>query len=135
MGYYQLDAPIGLGLIANIVRDALTPKFLESWQQHVTAHGHTVIFWLCETRTLVTAEPENAQAILTTFFDDFEPGSNRRAGFGTVIGNGIFAADGAQRSASRALLRPSFAKSRVDDTEIFDKHFKDSCRRYLVTME
>ena len=84
---------------------------------------HTFIFWLCGTRTLVTAEPENAQAILTTFFDDFELGSSRRARFGTVIGNGIFAADGAQWSASRALLRPSFAKSRVDDSEIFEKHF------------
>ena len=122
--YYQLDAAIGLGLITNIVRDALTLKFLEIWQQHVTARGHTFIFWLCGTRTQVTAEPENAQAILTAFFDGFELGSNRRARFGTVIGNGIFAADGAQWSASRALLRPSFAKSRVDDSEIFEKHFQ-----------
>ncbi|KAL8789705.1 MAG: hypothetical protein Q9195_006702 [Heterodermia aff. obscurata] len=122
--YYQLDAPIGLGLLARIIQDFLSLRFLEAWQQRLTGLGHTFSFWLCGARTLITAEPENVQAILSTSLDDFEIGANRRAGFGALIGNGIFAADGAQWSASRALLRPNFAKSRVDDTEMFENHFQ-----------
>ena len=123
--YYQVDAPVGLGLLAHIIQDTLNLRFLEAWQHRGIALGHTFSFWLCGTRKLVTAEPENMQAILSTSFDDFELGLNRRAGFGALIGNAIFAVDGAQWSASRALLRPSFAKSQVNDTEIFETHFQN----------
>ena len=38
------------------------------------------------------------------------------------LGEGIFNADGAQWSESRALLRPQFLKQKVSDLDIFERH-------------
>ena len=123
--YSQLDAPLGLGLLVRGIQDTRNLRFLEAWQQHCTALGQTFSFWLFGQSMVVTAEPDNVKTILSTSFDDFELGPKRRAGFATLLGDGIFAADGAKWSASRALLRPSFAKSQVSDTEIFETHFQN----------
>ena len=123
--YSQLDAPLGLGLLLRGIQETRHLRFLEAWQQQCTALGQTFSFWLFGKSMVVTAEPENVKTILSTSFDDFELGPKRRAGFATLLGDGIFAADGPKWSASRALLRPSFAKSQVSDTKIFETHFQN----------
>ena len=123
--YSQLDAPLGLGLLVRGIQDTRHLRFLEAWQQQCTALGQTFSFWLFGKSMIVTAEPENFKTILSTSFDDFELGPKRRAGFAPLFGDGIFAADGTKWSASRALLRPSFAKSQVSNTEVFETHFQN----------
>ena len=72
---------------------------------------------------LVTSDAENLKTILASLFEDFEKEPRIRGGFKPLIGNGIFGADGREWREARALLRPSFAKSEMDDTELFESHY------------
>lgn len=73
---------------------------------------------------LATLDPQNIKTILATSFDDFDKGPRIRAGFVPLIGNGVFAPDGKRWHEGRALLRPSFAKSEMNDTQLFERHFQ-----------
>lgn len=73
---------------------------------------------------LVTSDPDNFKTILATSFDEFEKGPLIRAGFAPLLGNGIFAVDGKEWHEARALLRPAFAKSEMNDTQLFETHYQ-----------
>lgn len=70
---------------------------------------------------LVTTDPENLEALLSTRFEDFDLGS-RRMGLLPLLGEGIFTQDGMAWRHSRKLLRRQF--SRISETGLasFDKH-------------
>jgi cytochrome P450 len=74
------------------------------------------------TRVIVTREPENIKAILATKFKEFGLTYRRMNAFTPLLGHGIFTSDGKQWEASRALLRPSFARSLIGDLEVFEGH-------------
>jgi cytochrome P450 len=73
-------------------------------------------------RVVVTCEPENIKSILATKFKDFEFPKSRKEAFLPLLGHGIFTTDGKEWEASRALLRPSFARSLIGDLDIFASH-------------
>lgn len=72
----------------------------------------------------MTLDPENVKTIFSTSFDTFEHGPTRKAAGRPLIGNGIFTVDGAEWHASRALLRPSFSKSQINDLDMLEDHFQ-----------
>ena len=120
----QLDKPFGLSLLRHMIQTYRRRNFLEWWRGLANQTGTTFSFWLLGQLFYVTLEPENVKTIFSTSFDIFEHGPNRKAAGKPLIGNGIFAADGAEWHAARALLRPSFAKSQINDLEMLEHHFE-----------
>jgi cytochrome P450 len=66
---------------------------------------------------ITTCEPRNMQAILGTQFEDYYMGQKRRAQFEPVLGKSIFNSDGPSWAHARALFRPVFARSNINDLE------------------
>lgn len=80
-----------------------------------TALGQTIID---------TCDPKNIQAVLALNFRDWSLGEDRRRAFSPLLGNGIFAADGAEWHSSRVALRPSFTGDHLTKVKNFEKHFQ-----------
>lgn len=76
------------------------------------------------TFTVLTAEPRNIQAILSTQFADFGVGKRRYQQFGPLLGYGIFTTDGPAWEHSRAILRPQFSSKQVNDLQAAEKHLQ-----------
>lgn len=74
------------------------------------------------TRILFTKDPENIKAILTGKFADYGKGKPFHDEWKEFLGDSIFVTDGEMWSRSRHLIRPMFARERLVDTEIFEKH-------------
>ncbi|KAJ5539379.1 hypothetical protein N7513_007711 [Penicillium frequentans] len=74
------------------------------------------------TRVVLTIDPENTKALLTGQFADFGKGEPFHRDWKEFLGDSIFATDGELWSRSRQLIRPMFARDRIVDTEIFEKH-------------
>ena len=121
----QFDKPFGLGFIIKMVRAYRRQTYLEWWQILAAAHGYTFSYWLLGQRIYVTADPENVKTIFSSSFETFEHGPTRQAAGKPLVGNGIFVADGETWSAARALLRPSFAKSQINDLDMLERHFQN----------
>lgn len=75
-------------------------------------------------RSIFTVEPENIKAILTGQFADYGKGWKFHKEWKEFLGDSIFATDGELWSRSRHLIRPMFARDRIVDTEIFEKHIE-----------
>ena len=122
--YNHNDPYSGIGLISLVVRAYQSRSVLQLWQEFSHKYGHTFTFWILGNRAFVTSEPENVRTILASSFEVFDHGPSRRYGYEPLLGDGIFAADGAKWTEARDLLRPSFAKSRICDVEMFERHFQ-----------
>lgn len=121
----QIDKPLGLAFIFNMIRVYKEKRYLEWWQTLAVENGYTFSYWLLGQRIYVTADPENVKTIFSSSFETFEHGPTRQAAGRPLVGNGIFVADGESWSAARALLRPSFAKSQINDLDMLERHFQN----------
>ncbi|KAJ5669468.1 hypothetical protein N7462_010538 [Penicillium macrosclerotiorum] len=119
---YALDF-IYKGQIANLKNDDL--KF---WHDTIMSAGNKANCKTAEvdagisTRVILTMEPENIKAVLTGQFADYGKGESFHREWKEFLGDSIFATDGELWSRSRQLIRPMFARDRLVDTEIFEKH-------------
>jgi cytochrome P450 len=73
-------------------------------------------------RLILTKDPENIKALLTGQFADYGKGESFHEDWKEFLGDSIFVTDGEMWSRSRQLIRPMFARDRIVDTEIFEKH-------------
>ncbi|KAF7187225.1 Cytochrome P450 52A3-B [Pseudocercospora fuligena] len=64
----------------------------------------------------------NIKAVLSTQFDSFGKGPKFYSDWHEFLGEGIFNTDGQQWSDGRALVRAQFAKDRISDIDIFERH-------------
>ena len=80
------------------------------------------VFIMGNIRVLMTADPENIKAILTTQFADYGKGEQFHLEWEQFLGDGIFTTDGAQWHDARQLIRPMFARERVGDLDLFERH-------------
>jgi cytochrome P450 len=92
-------------------------------QRHKKAGNTYISSGLFGTGTypIITCEPTNMQAILGTQFEDYYMGDQRRAQFEPVLGKSIFNSDGHSWSHARALFRPIFSRSNINDLEETEK--------------
>ncbi|KAH6713006.1 cytochrome P450 [Leptodontidium sp. MPI-SDFR-AT-0119] len=120
---YMLESswPLGLDLISKIVSAAKEKRVCKFFCSMVDEAGDTFAWFALGLRCWATTNPENVEAILSTFADDFGH-EVRRAVVGSLIGDGIFTQDGASWKHSRALLRPQLSKKRYNDLNIFKAH-------------
>ncbi|CAN3375045.1 hypothetical protein DIURU_005153 [Diutina rugosa] len=70
---------------------------------------------------IVTRDPENIKAILSTQFPQFSLGL-RHAQFFPLLGDGIFTLDGNGWKHSRTMLRPQFAREQVAHVRSLEPH-------------
>lgn len=79
-------------------------------------------------RVVLTADPENTKALLTSQFADYGKGQQFHKEWQEFLGDSIFTTDGEQWHASRQLIRPLFIRERVGDLEIFERHVQKLIR-------
>ncbi|KAI0332390.1 cytochrome P450 monooxygenase pc-3 [Cubamyces sp. BRFM 1775] len=70
----------------------------------------------------LTTDANVVKAVLATEFSDFEKGEVFRDAMGTVLGTGVFNADGELWKFHRQMTRPYFSRDRITHFEMFDRH-------------
>lgn len=125
VSYPHRDPIFGLDLFFEGIKLLKVGKFLSRAQQRyelVNNGVNTYTQLVLGDRVIVTREPENIKTVLAAKFRDFEFSHRRKDSCAPILGRGIFTTDGKEWEASRALLRPSFARSLVGDLEVFETH-------------
>jgi cytochrome P450 len=123
--YPHSEPFFGIDLFIENAKLSMKGGFLERLverYQNINGGVWTYSVLLNGERAINTAEPENIKAVLATKFKDFELPPRRKAAFHPIFGHGIFSTDGKEWEASRALLRPNFARSQVGDLDTFETH-------------
>ncbi|EKM51341.1 uncharacterized protein PHACADRAFT_263397 [Phanerochaete carnosa HHB-10118-sp] len=71
---------------------------------------------------IITMDEQHIKHVLATGFNHFWRGRRQKERMETFLGDGIFNRDDEEWKKHRALARPFFAKDRVSDFELFEKH-------------
>ncbi|KAG4441899.1 hypothetical protein IFR05_002640 [Cadophora sp. M221] len=124
----QQERILGLGEFKKQLSAVKSKLFLEMILQQFRDMGTTFSSVVLGTDFLMTIEPENVKTILSTNFKDYGLGK-RVTSMGPLLGNGIFTSDGANWEHSRALVRPSFTKSRVANLDSYESHIQNLIAR------
>lgn len=112
----------GLGMAVELAKSGPEHRFLElirGWHQ---SYGPTFKARVVNRNLIFTVEPKNVQTALALKFKDFGIGSARIDALRPLMGQGIFGVDGSKWEHARALLRPNFSRTRINDTELYESH-------------
>ncbi|KAI0677045.1 cytochrome P450 monooxygenase pc-3 [Trametes maxima] len=83
-------------------------------------HLHSIsVLW---DAVYLTNDANVVKAILATDFSEFEKGEEFRETMDTVLGTGVFNADGDMWKFHRMMTRPYFSRDRISHFELFDRH-------------
>lgn len=93
---------------------------------------HTLAVAILDYELLITRDPENVKALLSS--GDFDISATRQKSWWPLMGRGVFTARGQDWKHSRALVRPQFARDQVQDVTFFEPHIQALLRR-LPTMK
>ncbi|KAJ7833278.1 cytochrome P450 monooxygenase pc-3 [Mycena leptocephala] len=118
--------PGGISLITSVLKSftaGYPGDFLQDWCER---YGNTVTANLMFTPTIFTIEPEYIKRILATEFDNYWKGPDDLQSLKSLLGFGVFNADGEMWKFHRNLSRPFFSQERIRDFEIFDVHTRDT---------
>lgn len=99
--------------------------YLRLGTQRFEENGDTFTFTQLGKLGILTNDPINVKAILSSQFQDFGVGKRRAEAFEPLIGHGIFTADGASWDKARKLVRPSFSRGQLDDISTFEPHLQN----------
>ncbi|KIL67115.1 hypothetical protein M378DRAFT_160099 [Amanita muscaria Koide BX008] len=107
------------------------------------AHGPTLNMYIFYSDVFLTASPEYLKLMLATDFHNYVKGERLRHSMASVLGTGVFNSDGMKSLVlltrtehlddsrgyvevciwfHRSITRPAFARNRISDYEIFDRH-------------
>lgn len=118
------DPVFGLDAIYKTLQAHKRKNLLSTKRANYKKYGLTHSSRIATSSTILTIEPENIKAVMTTNFKDFEVGTPRRRAFSPVVTNTVLMADGAEWEHLRAFLKPSFTRSQVGDLETLEFHVK-----------
>ncbi|KAL9129513.1 MAG: hypothetical protein Q9217_002037 [Psora testacea] len=123
------DPFFGLDLLWESHKTLKTHTALEDWHKRLIKNGtNTVSAKMLGATFVSTIEPLNLKTVLSTNFKDWELGEDRMKSLVPFLGEGIFTSDGAAWQHSRDMLRPNFARSQINDPELFKKHASNLIR-------
>lgn len=71
-----------------------------------------------------TNEQQNIQALLVNKFPDFDIGEGRRDNLDSLLGVGLFNADGPVWEHAQAIVRPNLTCKQVADLQLFEMHIR-----------
>ncbi|KAK8257876.1 cytochrome P450 [Phyllosticta capitalensis] len=120
-----LDPILGIDNIITLARESRNHNLLGHISNRFREYGQTYSTLRLGTPLIITNEPANLQAVLATRFKDFALGPFREPAMGHFLGKGIFTTDGAHWAASRAMIRPNFARDQVADLAMLESHVQD----------
>ncbi|KUL85579.1 hypothetical protein ZTR_08046 [Talaromyces verruculosus] len=69
-----------------------------------------------------TVEPQNMQSVFSLDADSFGNRPLRHFSFSPLVGDGVMTLDGARHERARALIRPTFSKTHIENEEAYDLH-------------
>ncbi|KAG8724544.1 hypothetical protein FRC11_002070, partial [Ceratobasidium sp. 423] len=92
------------------------------WVKLSREYGYTFNLGLFGEDQIMTFEPENIKTILSTDFNNYEKGSLFREKMDSVLGTGIFNADGDMWKFHRSISRPYFSRDRISHFDNFARH-------------
>jgi cytochrome P450 len=116
----------GIDNIQNMVTWARERVFLEAMINMFKDNGSlTVSSHVAGTSYLWTMSPENAKAIMASQAEDFHLSKLRMDGFEPYTGDGVSSSNGATWAHGRAILRPSFSKAQVSNSDVYERHFQE----------
>ena len=120
--YPHKDPFLGLDAIRDAARAAKSKSFLPRVRELYATHGNTFASQFFTSPVINTVEPENIKTVLATNFKDYSIGARRQNAFAPLLGRGIVQVDGPRWEHSRALLRPCFARTHVNDLARYELH-------------
>ena len=100
------------------------PQYVISAMNDVGSDIHTVRVPILDYELLVTRDPENVRAMLSTLSHDYDISATRATAFMPLLGHGIFTNRGMQWKHSRALVRPQFKRDEISNLEFIERHFQ-----------
>jgi cytochrome P450 len=116
---------IGYRMLKESFAALRTSSYLRLGKQRFDENGDTFAFKQIGKLGILTNDPINVKAILSSQFQDYGVGKRRAEAFEPLIGHGIFTADGPAWEKARKLVRPSFARGQLDDITVFEPHFQN----------
>ncbi|KAF8164800.1 cytochrome P450 monooxygenase pc-3 [Crassisporium funariophilum] len=118
--------PGGIGLLLHSIHNFQNGYPGEMFVEWSAKHGNTLNFKLLFENRYLTTEPEYIKAILATKFDSYEKGPLFDEQMRSMLGTGVFNADGEMWKFHRSMTRPFFSKDRISHFDIFDRHATDA---------
>ncbi|KAG8759296.1 hypothetical protein FRC11_002168, partial [Ceratobasidium sp. 423] len=92
------------------------------WSKLSSEYGYTFNLRLFGEDQIMSMEPENIKAILSTDFNSYEKGPVFREKMNSVLGKGVFNADGDMWKFHRGMSRPYFSRDRISHFDNFARH-------------
>lgn len=124
------DPFIGFDFIYERLLRGSSPKTLSETHRDFRALGSTYLISRWTTRTIHTCDARNIKHILASSFHDFRLPGVRVSVLSDLLGLGIFTLDGQAWSYTRALLRPSLTKAKMDSLpHILEHHVQSLLQR------
>lgn len=114
--------PLGLDKLRgslNAERQRRFPPFCLSENEK---HGETYSQYSGGQYVIITRDPRNIRAVLSTQFEDFHYGSVRKGCFHPLLGEGIFTNDGEKWMRSRRQLAPIFHTREFPSLNTLERH-------------
>ncbi|GAB1522864.1 Protein kinase alk2 [Rhizoctonia solani] len=118
----KLNWPWNLDLISFVMHSRETDYCAAPWAKLSKKYGYTFNLRLFGEDQIMTFEPENIKAVLSTDFNNFEKGTLFRGKMDTVLGKGVFNADGDMWKFHRGMSRPYFSRDRISHFDNFARH-------------
>ncbi|KAL5522174.1 hypothetical protein ACEPAF_2031 [Sanghuangporus sanghuang] len=97
----------------------LMDVYLELFQEYQCTTLNTRILWVDQ---IITMDEEHMKFVHATGFNHFWRGRRQKERMEEFLGDGIFNRDDEQWKMHRVTARPFFARERISDFQIFDKH-------------
>ncbi|KAL1984059.1 hypothetical protein VTN96DRAFT_9656 [Rasamsonia emersonii] len=125
----DIRGPLGLGFFLEAIRTWRNNTALEFWQwifDHTgcAARGSYTaeVMIMNGQRMILTADPENVKAVLTSQFKSWGKGQMLYDAFRPFLGDSILSTDGEQWHRARQIIRPFFEKTRVSDLDLYERN-------------
>ncbi|CAE6496722.1 unnamed protein product [Rhizoctonia solani] len=118
----KLRWPWNLDLIPLAMHSRKTDYCGTPWDKFASEYGYTFNLGLFGGDHIMTFEPENIKAILSTDFNSYEKGPVFREKMNSVLGKGVFNADGDMWKFHRGMSRPYFSRDRISHFDNFARH-------------
>ncbi|CAO2656333.1 Nn.00g051360.m01.CDS01 [Neocucurbitaria sp. VM-36] len=123
------DPIFGTDTILSDLRSRKEKRKVKTAYADFARYGKTFEQYLFGRRQVMTCDVRNVQFVLSTEAEKFGNATARRETV-SMIGKGIINSDGEDWHKSRGLIMPTFTRSRIADTDFFDKHF----RRFMARL-
>ncbi|CAE6385525.1 unnamed protein product [Rhizoctonia solani] len=118
----KLNWPWNLDLIPFVLHSRQTDYCAAPWAKLSREYGYTFNLRLFGEDQIMTFEPENIKAVLSTDFNNYEKGPLFRGKMDSVLGKGVFNADGDMWKFHRGMSRPYFSRDRISHFDNFARH-------------